>query len=195
MTEGSILLESSMGYSEHSLNAVLAAQGRMILFGDINSKAAEEIIMLLSFLAQQNKDVTIYINSRGGEIEAGLAIYDAILAYPHELDIVCVEIAASMAALLLACGKKGHRFILPNSKVLIHEPLISNGFGGSATNIEKTALRILDVKEKMNTLLAKHTGKSLDEVSEAASYDHLMTAREAIDFGICDKIGSVYQGG
>lgn len=88
-----------------------------------------------------------------------------------------------------------HAFILPHSKVLIHEPLISKGFGGSATNIEKNAQRILDVKTQMNTLFAKHTGKTIDKINEATAYDHLMTAEEAISFGICDAIGSVYEGG
>ena len=190
-----ILIESASGTTEHDLGAVLAARGNIQLNGDITTETAMQFIPLLQYMAEEQKEVTVYLNSRGGEIEAGLAIYDAMQAYPYTLNICCVELAASMAALLLASGKKGHRFILPHSKVLIHEPLISKGFGGSATNIEKTAQRILDVKTQMNTLLAQHTGRSIDKINEATVYDHLMTAEEAIEFGICDAIGSVYERG
>ena len=190
-----ILKESASGSTEYDISAVLAAKGFLTLDGDITTETAMQFIPLLQYMAKEQKEVTVYLNSRGGEIEAGLAIYDAMQAYPYTLNICCVELAASMAALLLASGKKGHRFILPHSKVLIHEPLISKGFGGSATNIEKTAQRILDVKTQMNTLLAKHTGKSIDEINEATAYDHLMTAEEAITFGICDEISTVYEGG
>ncbi len=188
-----ILIESAAGSKEHDLASVLAARGNIQLNGDITTETAMQFIPLLQYMAEEQKEVTVCLNSRGGEIEAGLAIYDAMQAYPYTLNICCVELAASMAALLLASGKKGHRFILPHSKVLIHEPLISKGFGGSATNIEKTAQRILDVKTQMNTLLAQHTGRSIDEINEATAYDHLMTAEEAIAFGICDAIGSVYE--
>ena len=192
MMTNRILIESASGSTEHELCSVLAADGKLMLDGDIDTEKSMRFIPLLQYMAKEQKEVTIFLNSRGGEIEAGLAIYDAIQAYPYTLNIVCVELAASMAALLLASGKKGHRFILPHSKVLILEPLISKGFGGSATNIEKTAQRILDVMAQMNTLLAKHNGKSMDELNEATAYDHLMTAEEAITFGICDAIGSVY---
>ena len=190
-----ILKESASGSTEYDISAVLAAQGLLTLDGEITTEAAMQFIPLLQYMAEEQKEVTICLNSPGGEIEAGLAIYDAMQAYPYTLNICCVELAASMAALLLASGKKGHRFILPHSKVLIHEPLISKGFGGSATNIEKTAQRILDVKTQMNTLLAQHTGRSIDKINEATAYDHLMTAEEAIEFGICDAIGSVYERG
>ena len=192
MITNRILIESAAGSTEQELGSVLAADGRLTLDGDITTETAMCFLPLLQYMAKEQKEVTIYLNSGGGEIEAGLAIYDAIQAYPYTLNICCVELAASMAALLLASGKKGHRFILPHSKVLIHEPLLSKGFGGSATNIEKTAQRILDIKAQMNGLLAKHTGRSMNEINEATAYDHLMTAEEAISFGICDAIGTVY---
>ena len=192
MIANRILTESASGYTEHDLGALLFANGKLYLDEDITTESVMRFIPLLQYMEKEQKEVTIYLNSRGGEIEAGLAIYDAIQAYPYTLNIVCVELAASMAALILASCKKGHRFMLPHSKVLIHEPLISKGFGGSATNIEKTAQRILDVKAQMNKLLAKHTGKTVDEINEATAYDHLMTAEEAITFGICDAIGTIY---
>lgn len=187
-----ILIENASGSREHELCSLLAAQGKIIIDEPITSQTAVRFISLMQYMSMEGKNVTLYINSHGGEIEAGLAMYEAIRSYPHTLDICCVELAASMAALLLAAGEKGHRFILPNAKVLIHEPLIANGFGGSATNIEKTAKRILDVKKQMNTLLAKHTGKPLKEIDKATAYDNLMNAEEAIEFGICDEIGSIY---
>lgn len=192
MITNKIVIENAAGSDEHGISSLLAANGKIILDEEITTESAMKTILLLQHLQNENRDVSIYINSRGGEIEAGLAIFDAIQAYPYELNTICVQCAASMAALLLASAKKGHRFILPHSKVLIHEPLIARGFGGSASNIEKTAQRILDVKEQMNALLAKHTGRSIEEINEATAYDHLMTAEEAIEFGLCDSISSVY---
>lgn len=187
------LLTDATGSRECDITSILTANGQITFTGKITSESASRFIMIVQYMAAEQKDVTVFINSGGGEIEAGLTIYDAIQAYPYTLNIVCIELAASMAALLLASGKKGHRFILPHSKVLIHEPLLPTGFGGSASNIEKTAQRILDVKAQMNELLAKHTGRTIDEINEATAYDHLMNAEEAITFGICDAIAAPYE--
>ena len=119
-------------------------------------------------------------------------IYDIIQSYPYELRIVCIGLAASMGAILLAGGRKGKRFILPHSKVMIHEPLITKGFGGSATSIEQKAKTILEVKRELNEILAKHTGKTLEEINKATAFDNFMSAEEAVEFGICDAIGSIY---
>lgn len=192
MITNKTLVESASGSKECEISSMLTSEGKITIDGDITTEKVMQFIQLMQYMAREQKKITIYMNSRGGEIEAGLTMYDAIQAYPYELDIVCVELAASMAALLLASGKKGHRFIMPHSKVMIHEPLISKGFGGSATSIEKTANRILDVKKQMNTLLAKHTGRSIDEIDEATAFDNYMTAEEAISFGICDAVGSVF---
>ena len=97
-----------------------------------------------------------------------------------------------MGAIILAGGRKGRRFILPHSKVMIHEPLIANGFGGSATTIEQKAKTILDVKKNLNEILAKHTGKTLKEIEKATAFDNYMTAQEAVDFGICDAVSTIY---
>ncbi len=187
-----IFIEGASGGREYDLSAIHAAEGRISLDGHIDMESAMRLMSLLKYMADEKKDVKLYINSTGGEIEAGLVMYDLIQSYPHKLEICCVGLAASMAALLLAGGRKGCRFILPHSKVLIHEPLIPGGFGGSATNIEKTAHRILNVKSQMNELLAKHTGKTVAEINEATAYDHLMTAEEAVAFGICDEIRSIF---
>ena len=187
-----IYIESANGGREYGLNSLHAAEGRIYITDHIDMDAAMSLTSLMKYMAAEKKAITLYINSTGGDVEAGLVMYDLIQSYPYDLDIYCVGIAASMAALLLASGKKGHRYILPHSKVLIHEPLISRGFGGSATTIDKTAQRILDVKAQLNDILAKHTGRSIDEINEATSFDNLMTAEEAIAFGLCDAISSVY---
>ena len=192
MITNKIVTETAAGSREHEITSLLAADGKITLDEDITPETAMRFITLLQYMKKEQKEVTVYINSRGGEIEAGLAMYDAIQSYPYVLNTFCIEIAASMAALLLASGKKGHRYILPHSKVLIHEPLIPRGFGGSATTIDKTAQRILDVKAQLNDILAKHTGRSIDEINEATSFDNLMIAEEAIEFGLCDAISSVY---
>ncbi len=130
-------LESSTGGREFSIGSLNTAEGNIFLTEPICTDSAMRFVSLMKYMAAEGKEVTLYINSPGGEVEAGLVMYDTIQAYPHELNICCVGMAASMAAILLAGGRKGRRFILPHSKVMIHEPLISEGFGGSATSIEK----------------------------------------------------------
>lgn len=187
-----IFIEDSHGGREHDLISIHAASGSIFLNDHISSKSAMSLVSLMKYMAAERKDVTLYINSSGGEVNAGLLMYDMMQAYPYGLDVYCVGMAASMAAVLLAGGRKGRRFILPHSKVLIHEPLISDGFGGSATNIEKQAQQILDVKSVLNGILAKHTGKPINEINQATAYNHLMTAEEAVAFGICDEIKPIY---
>ena len=121
-------------------------------------------------------------------MDAGLLIYDCIQSCDVEVNIVCAGMAASMAAILLASGKKGHRYILPHSKVMIHEPLISQGVGGSATSIKNISDTILAMRELVNNILAKHTGKTLEEVNKATAFDNYMNAEAAIEFGICDQV-------
>ena len=119
-------------------------------------------------------------------------IYDLIQAAPFEVNLYCFGMAASMGAIILAGGKKGHRFILPHSKVMIHEPLIEGGMGGSATSIKKTSDSILETKDILNNILVKHTSKTLDEINEATSFDNYMNAEEAIKFGLCDEIRDLF---
>ncbi|HRR76722.1 MAG TPA: ClpP family protease [Ruminococcus sp.] len=187
-----IYIEGANGSREYDINAVHAAGGKIFLNDSIDMEKSLQFLALTKYLSAEKKDITLYINSTGGDVEAGLVIYDLIQSYPYGIDIYCVGIAASMAALLLASGKKGRRFILPHSKVLIHEPLIASGFGGSATNIDKTAQRILEVKAQLNALLSKHTGKTVKEINKATSFDNLMTAEQAIAFGLCDEIRTIY---
>lgn len=140
----------------------------------------------------EKRPITIYINSPGGHVDAGLVIYDMIQAYDGPIDMYCVGMAASMGAIIFASGQKGRRYILPHSKVMIHEPLISGGVGGSATSIKQTADSILATKAELAEILVKHTGKSPEEVEKAISFDNYMSAKEAIEFGICDEIKNVF---
>ncbi len=187
-----IYTESASGGKEFDLAALHAERGVIFLSGDITTSTALSFASVMKYLQDEEKKVTIYLNSPGGEVTAGLMIYDIIQSYPYDLKIVCTGIAASMGAIILAGGRKDRRFILPHSKVMIHEPLISNGFGGSATTIEQKAQIILDVKQQLNEILAKHTGKSLKDIDKATAFDNFMTAEEAVRFGICDAIATIY---
>ena len=185
-----IEVEGYHGSTELSLPARFLKQGQVFLLGEINAESANMAMMQLMYLEKQdgNHPVRIYINSPGGEVTAGLMIYDVLQAMKKPVDIYCTALAASMAAVILAGGKKGHRFIFPHAKTMIHEPLILSGVGGSATSIHNISESILQTKQMLNELLAKHTGKSIDLVNEATSYDHYMTADESVAFGLCDEV-------
>ena len=163
---------------------------RMIFINErISGELANTVLSQFLFLEQQSDEpITIYLNSPGGEINEGLMIYDIIQSSKLEINTVCTGRAASMAAVLLAAGTPGHRYILRHSEVMIHEPLIERGVGGSATSIHNLSESILEIKETMNQILAKHTGKTMEEIDQATKFDNFMNAREAIDFGICDAI-------
>lgn len=182
--------ESCNGVNVIPLRTRHFSNGRLFLTGEVTEDMANDFVSQMLYLVEKGEPVEIYINSPGGSVNAGLVIYDMIQACAEKIDIdlYCVGLAASMGAVILAGGKKGHRFILPHSKVMIHEPLIAGGMGGSATSIKKTADSILETKAVTNGILAKHTGKTMEEIDEATSFDNFMNAEEAVKFGICDKI-------
>ncbi len=182
------MFEDSFGIRELGLESLHLAEGELFINGSIDSEMCMRFASCLRYLARDKKNIRIFINSNGGEVNAGYAMYDMIQSYPGSIEITCVGMAASMAAVLLAGGHKLKRFILPHSRVMIHEPLITNGFGGSASTVEKTAQHILDVRNMTNKLLAMHTGRSLEEINAATSHDNEMSAEEAVEFGLCDKI-------
>lgn len=185
----SITQESYNGTNEVRLYSKLLANRNIFLMGEITSETANEFLSQLMYLTNESlDDINLYINSPGGEITAGLVIYDLIRASKAHINMYCTGIAASMAAIIFAGGEHGRRYILPHSKVMIHEPLLRDGVGGSATSIKNISESILQTKSMVDEILAKHTGRSIEEVEEATSYDHYMNAEEAIDFGICDKI-------
>ncbi len=185
----SIERESVNGVQQISLITDLFTNRKIFLFGEIDEAMVYAFTMqLMSLMEDEQSEIDIYVNSPGGEVNAGLAIYDLIQSCKAPINMYCIGMAASMGALIFASGKKGHRFILPHSKVMIHEPLIPHGVGGSASSIKSTADSILQTRELLNGILAKHSGKTLEEINKATDHDNFMTAEEAIAFGLCDKI-------
>ena len=185
----SIEVESAHGVREVSLDTRHLMNRRIFIQGEINEDTANDFLSQMIYLEQEsNEPVTIYINSPGGSVNAGLLIYDCMQASNLEINIICAGMAASMGAVLLAGGQNGHRYILPHSKVMIHEPLLAGGLGGSATSIKNISDSILETREIVNGILAKHTGKKLKEIDKATSFDNYMNAKEAVEFGLCDKV-------
>ena len=185
----SIEIESARGTRELALRTRHLMKRRIFLDGSIDRESANDFLSQLLYLEEvSDEPIDILINSPGGEVNAGLLIYDAIRGSEAVINLYCTGMAASMAAIILAGGQTGRRFILPHSKVMIHEPLIRDGVGGSATSIRNISESILETRDICNGLLAKHTGKSLEEVNEATSFDNYMNAEQAVDFGICDSI-------
>lgn len=184
------ILKSSNGIAVVPVDSRLFEKRRLFIENEITAASACEFIRALMVLAEEDPDepIKVYINSPGGEVNAGLMIYDAIKGIKTPVRLYCVGIAASMAAIIFAGGRKGERFILPHSKVMIHEPLISGGVGGSATSIKHTADSIMETKRLSVELLSADTGKSIEEIDAAVSFDNYMNAQQAIDFGMCDAI-------
>lgn len=156
--------------------------------GGIESNMADLIIAQLLFLESEdsNKDITMYIHSPGGHVTAGMAIYDTIQLIKPDVSTVCIGMAASMGAILLTAGAKGKRYVLPNAEVMIHQPL--GGMEGQATDIEIHANHILRTKDRLNHIIAYHSGQKFDQVEKDTDRDNFMTAQEAVDYGLVDKL-------
>ncbi len=184
--------EDISGVREFEMNTAQLMDGIIPLTGEINTQSAMDVIVSLRYLAKQKKSAMLLLNSGGGEVAAGLAIVDAVRSYPYPLTALCMSFAGSMGAVILASCPKGKRLILPHGKVMIHEPLISGGLGGSVTTIEKTARSMIETRNIINGLLAECTGKSIQEIDQATAFDNYMLAEEAIAFGICDAVSSPY---
>lgn len=167
---------------------------KLFLTGDVNEDMANRFVSEMMYLTESTEPVDIIINSCGGSIIDGLVIYDMIQACEGRIpiNIYCTGMAASMGAILLCCGPKGRRYILPHSKVMLHEPLIASGVGGSASNIHRTAESILETKAMINEIIKKHTGRSRKEIDKVTAGDTFFTAEEAIKFGLCDEIRSPF---
>ena len=181
--------ESYDGHTQVSLETNAFTNRNIFLFGDIDEKLFYHFMLQMMHLSvDETKPIQIYMSTQGGEVNAGLAMYDLIQMCKAPIYIYCVGTVASMGAVLLASAPKGNRYILPHGQVMIHEPLISNGLGGSASSINKTAMTILKVRDQINAILAKHTGKSIEEINQATDHDHYFNAKEAIEFGLCDHI-------
>ena len=184
------MLKSSAGIAIVPADSRLFSQRKLFIDGEINAASANEFVKAVMILKTEAPDlpISVYINSPGGEVNAGLLIYDTLKGIKTPVRLYCFGMASSMAAIILAGGQKGSRFILPHSKVMIHEPLISGGVGGSASSIKATADSIMETKRLSAELLAADTGKTVQEVDKAISFDNYMNAEEAVRFGICDKI-------
>lgn len=183
----SLVTETAKGIQTVPVKDLLFSR-RSIFISEINSETALNFAKEFMCLSNKKEPVNIYINSHGGEVNSGLLIYDLIQGSTLEINTYCMGEAYSMGAVLLAAGQKGRRFILPHSRVMIHEPLISNGVGGSATSISRISDSILETRRLLNEILAKHTARSAEEISKATSFDNFMNAEEAVEFGICDQI-------
>ncbi len=162
---------------------------RIIFFGDeVNDQTASIIVAQMLFLESEDpdKDIMLYINSPGGSITAGMAIYDTMNYIKCDVSTICVGMAASMGAFLLSAGAKGKRLALPNSEIMIHQPL--GGMQGQATDIKIHADRIIRMKDKLNTILSENTGRPIEEIVRDTERDNFMSAQEALDYGLIDKI-------
>ena len=191
MFQPAVERESVNGIQEVSLYTNAFSNRKVFLFGPIDEKTVYTFTAQMLYLMEDEQSpIDIYINSPGGEVNSGLAIYDLIQSCKAPINMYCIGMAASMGALIFAGGKKGYRFILPHSKVMIHEPLIPKGVGGSASSIKSTADSILQTRELVNGILAKHTGKTIEEINKATDHDNFMTAEEAIEFGLCDNVAT-----
>lgn len=159
----------------------------IILSGEINDSVSNIIVSELLYLDSINHDdISLYINSPGGSITAGMAIMDTMNYIKSDVSTICLGLAASMAAFLLSCGKKGKRYILPNAEVMIHQPL--GGVEGQATEIKIVAERILSLKDKLNKILSNNTGQSIKQIEIDTERDHFLTAKDSLKYGIIDKI-------
>ncbi len=183
-----VIEQTSRGERSYDIYSRLLKDRIIFLADEVNDTTASIIVAQLLFLAAEDpdKDIHFYINSPGGSISAGLAIYDTMQYIKPDVSTICVGMAASMGAFLLAGGQKGKRFALPNSEIMIHQPL--GGARGQASDIQIHAEHILKTKKKMNEMLAANTGKPVEQVAKDTDRDNFLSAEEAMEYGLIDKI-------
>ena len=183
-----VVEQSSKGERAYDIYSRLLKERIIFLTGQINDNVASLITAQLLFLEADDpkKEIYLYINSPGGLVTAGLGIYDTMQYVKPDISTICIGQAASMGSFLLAAGKKGKRFSLPNSRIMVHQP--SAGFQGQATDIEIHANEVLSLKKRLNEIYSKHTGKSVDEIKSALERDNFMTPDNAKSFGLIDKV-------
>ena len=183
-----VIEQSGRGERAFDIYSRLLKERVVFLVGGVNDHVANLVIAQMLFLESENpdKDISLYINSPGGSVSAGLAIFDTMNFIKPDVSTLCIGMAASMGAFLLAAGAKGKRFCLPNSRVMIHQPL--GGVSGQATDIEIHAKEILALKESLNKILADKTGQTLKTVSKDTDRDNFMSAKDALKYGLIDKV-------
>lgn len=186
-----VIEQTSRGERSYDIFSRLLSD-RIVFFGEeVSDVSASLIIAQMLFLEAQDpeREIQLYINSPGGSVSAGFAIYDTMQYIKCDVSTICIGLAASFGAFLLAGGTKGKRIALPNAEIMIHQPAIhGNGIQGQATDIKITSDHIQKSKERLNSILAKNTGKSIEEIALATERDHYMSATEAVEFGLIDKI-------
>jgi ATP-dependent Clp protease protease subunit len=183
-----VIEQSGRGERAYDIYSRLLKERVIFLVGPVNDHAANLIVAQLLFLESENpdKDISLYINSPGGSVSAGMAIFDTMQFVKPDVSTLCTGLAASMGAFLLAAGAKGKRFSLPNSRIMIHQPL--GGAQGQAADIEIQAREILYLRERLNQILAEKTGRSVDQISRDTDRDNFMSADQAADYGMIDKV-------
>lgn len=182
-----IIEKNEMGERAYDIYSRLLKDRIIILNGEITDNSSNIVVAQLLYLdSLNNDDISLYINSPGGSITAGMAIFDTMNFIKSDISTICVGMAASMAAFLLSSGEKGKRYILPNAEVMIHQPL--GGAQGQATEIKIAAERILKLKKKLNKILSDNTGKDIDTIDNNTERDYFMDSDEALNYGIVDKV-------
>ena len=183
-----VIEQSGRGERAYDIYSRLLKERVIFLVGPVNDQSANLVVAQLLFLESENpdKDISFYINSPGGSVSAGMAIFDTMNFIKSDVSTLCVGMAASMGAFLLAAGAKGKRFALPNSRIMIHQPL--GGFQGQASDIAIHAKEILSIKDKLNRIMADHTGQPIDRIEKDTDRDNFLSAAEAAEYGLIDKV-------
>ena len=183
-----VIEQSGRGERAYDIYSRLLKERVIFLVGPINDGMANLVVAQLLFLESENpdKDIHLYINSPGGSVSAGMAVYDTMQFIKPDVSTLCTGLAASMGAFLLAAGTKGKRFCLPNSRVMIHQP--SGGFSGQASDIEIHAKEVLYLKRKLNEMMAQHTGQPIERIESDTDRDNFMSAEDALKYGMIDRV-------
>ena len=184
-----VVEQTSRGERAYDIYSRLLKDNVIFLGQPIDDNVSNLIIAQMLFLEAENpeKDIWIYVNSPGGSITSGLAIYDAMQYVKPDVATICIGQAASMAAVLLAAGKKGKRYALPNSRVLIHQPWLQ-GLGGQAADIDIHAKDILRMRQRLNQILADHTGQAIEKIERDTDRDYILSAKDAVEYGLVDQV-------
>ena len=185
-----VVEQTGRGERSYDIYSRLLKERVIFLVGPVNDASANLVVAQMLFLEAENpdQDIHLYINSPGGSVTAGMSVYDTMNFIKPDVSTLCLGQAASMGAMLLTAGAKGKRFALPHSRVMIHQPLISGGLGGQASDIEIHARELLKMKATLNELLAKHTGQPLEKIERDTDRDNFMSAEEAQAYGLIDQV-------
>lgn len=185
-----VVEQTSRGERSYDIFSRLLNDRIIMLSDQVNDATASLVVAQLLYLESQDteKDISLYINSPGGSITSGMAVYDTMQYIKCDVSTICIGMAASMGAFLLAAGAKGKRFALPNSEIMIHQPLISGGLSGQCTDIKIHSDHLLRTRQKMNEMLAENTGKPLEQIQQDTERDNYMSAQEALEYGLIDKV-------